>query len=128
MTKRIRLMATHNDFGKWGERKAEEFLVKKGYSICHRNWKTGHRDLDITAITPDGETLAIVEVKTRHNTDMLDAEEAVDWRKMRNLMFAANTYVKRYQVLCNVRFDIITVVGDDDDVSITHIENAFVPR
>ena len=89
MTKRIRLMATHNDFGKWGERKAEEYLVKKGYSICHRNWKTGHRDLDITAITPDGETLAIVEVKTRHNTDMLDAEEAVDWRKMRNLMFGA---------------------------------------
>ncbi len=121
-------MALHNDYGKWGERKAEEYLVKKGYSICHRNWKTGHRDLDITAITPDGMTLAIVEVKSRHSTDIVEAEEAVDWRKMRNLVFAANTYVRRFQVQCEVRFDIITVVGEGDNARITHIENAFVPR
>jgi putative endonuclease len=121
-------MAAHNDLGKWGEQKAAEYLQKKGYSICHRNWRLGHRDLDITAITPDGDTLAIVEVKTRSNVDFAQPEEAVDWRKRRNLAVAANAYVKRYQMQCNVRFDIISiVVAPDGSADIDHMENAFMP-
>lgn len=120
-------MAAHNEYGKWGEQQAVEYLQRKGYTICHRDWKLGHRDLDITALTEDGETLAIIEVKTRRNTDYMQPEEAVDWRKMRSLAIAANAYVQRYQVHTDVRFDIITVVGQDDDVQIEHLENAFIP-
>ena len=120
-------MASHNDYGRWGEQKAAEYLEQKGYCILHRNWRIGRRDLDITAVTEDGQTLAIVEVKTRHNTEMTTPEEAVDWRKMRNLVFAANTYVQRMGIFLGVRFDIITVVGEGDNVQIEHIENAFVP-
>ena len=120
-------MASHNDYGRWGEQKAAEYLEQKGYCILHRNWRTGRRDHDITAVTEDGQTLAIVEVKTRHNTEMTTPEEAVDWRKMRNLVFAANTYVQRMGIFLGVRFDIITVVGEGDNVQIEHIENAFVP-
>jgi putative endonuclease len=32
-------MATHIDFGKLGEQLAEDFLIKKGYTILHRNWR-----------------------------------------------------------------------------------------
>ena len=106
---------------------AEEYLTKKGYSICHRNWKLGHRDLDLTALSPDGDVLVIVEVKTRHDTDYVQPEEAVDWRKMRNLAAAANAYIQRYHVMCDVRFDIITVVGDGQEAQIEHIEDAFSP-
>ena len=120
-------MAAHNEYGKWGEQQAVEYLQSKGYTICHRDWKYGHRDLDITALTDDGETLAIVEVKTRRNTDYMQPEEAVDWRKMRSLAIAANAYVRRYQVNCQVRFDIISVIGQGDDVRIEHLENAFIP-
>ncbi len=120
-------MAAHNDYGKWGEMRAAEYLQQKGYTICHRNWRIGHRDLDLTALTPDGSTLAIVEVKTRHNTDIMMAEEAVDWRKKRNLTTAANAYLRRYPITCDVRFDIITVVGEGDHVQIDHLENAFQP-
>ncbi len=120
-------MAAHNEYGKWGEQQAVEYLQGKGYTICHRDWKYDHRDLDITALTDDGETLAIVEVKTRRNTDYMQPEEAVDWRKMRSLAIAANAYVRRYQVNCQVRFDIISVIGQGDDVRIEHLENAFIP-
>ena len=120
-------MATHNEYGKWGEEQAVLFLQRKGYTICHRDWKYGHRDLDITALTEDGDTLAIVEVKTRRNTDFAQPEESVDWRKIRSLAIAADAYVRRYQVHTPVRFDIITVVGLGDDVRIDHIEEAFVP-
>ncbi len=120
-------MASHNDLGRWGERKAEEYLIRKGYSICHRNWKMGHRDLDLTALSPDGDVLVIVEVKTRRNTEYALPEEAVDWRKVRNLATAANAYIRRYQVMNEVRFDIITVVGDGEEARIDHIEDAFTP-
>ena len=86
-------MATHNNLGKWGEQQAAEYLQHKGYRICHRNWRLGHRDLDITALTPDGDTLVIVEVKTRSHTEYVEPEESVDWRKMRNLAIAANAYI-----------------------------------
>lgn len=120
-------MAAHNNLGKWGEQQAAEYLQRKGYRICHRNWRMGHRDLDITALTPDGGTLAIVEVKTRSHVDYATPEESVDWRKMRNLAVAANAYVRRYQLQCDIRFDVLSVVGDGTRAEIDHIENAFVP-
>ena len=120
-------MAGHNDYGRWGEQKAAEYLQAKGYAICHRNWRIGHRDLDITAMSEDGQTLVIAEVKTRRNTDVADPGTSVDWRKIRNLAIAANAYVRRYNVNMDVRFDLITIVGSGDDAVITHIENAFLP-
>ncbi len=120
-------MAAHNDYGRWGEQKAAEYLQQKGYTIVHRDWKSGRRDLDITALTPDGGTLAIVEVKTRSGTDVTRPEEAVDWRKMRSIALAADAYLRRYQMQCDVRFDIVTVVGNGEDARVDHIENAFVP-
>ena len=118
-------MATHNEIGRWGERLAAEFLQKKGYSICHRNWKLGHRDLDIVALDVEKNMLVVVEVKTRSDNAYTLPEEAVDWRKKRNLTVAANAYVQRYKVDLPVRFDIIAVTLADNNVIINHIENAF---
>ena len=120
-------MAAHNDLGKWGEQQAAEYLQSKGYRVCHRNWRFGHRDLDITALTPDGDTLVIVEVKTRSRNDFSVPEASVDWRKMRNRAVAANAYVRRYQLSCDIRFDIVSVVGDANGADIDHIEHAFMP-
>ena len=118
-------MATHNDLGAWGERVAADYLRGKGYSIRHQNWKIGHRDLDIVAFTPDGQTVVVVEVKTRRNTDYVAPEAAVDWKKVRNLASAANAYLQRYRLDADVRFDIITVVGDGTHADIDHLEDAF---
>lgn len=118
-------MATHNDLGTWGERVAADHLRQKGYSILHQNWKIGHRDLDIVAFSPDHETLVVVEVKTRRNTDFMEPESSVDWKKMRNLAIAANAYLQRYRLDCGVRFDIVTIVGDGIHADIHHIEDAF---
>ena len=61
----LEYMAAHNDLGKWGENCAAEYLQRKGYTIVVRDWKSGHRDIDIVA--KDNETLVFVEVKTRRN-------------------------------------------------------------
>ncbi len=121
-------MAEHNDLGKWGEKIAVDYLHQKGYTIRECDWHYGHRDIDIIAITPDEETLVFVEVKTRTADDLLLPEEAVDAKKIKNLAYAANAYVKFNQVVQTLRFDILTIMRNDDkNPIIDHIEDAFNP-
>lgn len=121
-------MAAHNELGKWGENLAEEYLVRKGYFIRHRNWRLGKRDLDIVALTEDQTTIVFVEVKTRKWDDVIDPEAAVDWKKMKSIGYAANAYIKEFNIDADVRFDVITVVGNDGtEPKVNHIEDAFNP-
>ncbi|MBQ2554487.1 MAG: YraN family protein [Prevotella sp.] len=119
-------MAQHNELGRWGESQAAAFLEGKGYHVLHRDWKSGHRDLDIVAITPDGGTLVVAEVKTRRNTLFAEPSAAVDRRKIRSLTMAAHAYVQQHRVMLPIRFDIITVVAGET-AQIEHIEDAFLP-
>ena len=121
-------MAEHNELGAWGEDEAALYLEDEGYVIIDRDWKIGKRDLDILALSPDGKTLAVVEVKTRSGDEYQQPEEAVDGRKMRNLAIAANAYVKEHQVDKELRFDIIAVVGVGHQVKcLEHLKDAFNP-
>ena len=103
-------MAAHNELGKWGEDCAADYLQRNGYAIVERDWKSGHRDLDIIAQDEDG-TVVFVEVKTRRNRLFGDPEEAVDYRKRHSLQSAINHYVKSHRTSNKVRFDIISIVG-----------------
>lgn len=119
-------MAHHNDFGYWGEDVAAQYLIDKGYTICQRDWKSGHRDIDIVAY--DGEELVFVEVKTRQNKLFCNPEDSVNEAKIDNLIIAAENYVNIYNIDNPTRFDIITVLGDEHDgFTINHIKEAFLP-
>lgn len=116
-------MAAHNELGKWGEDCAADYLQGRGYTIVARDWKSGHRDIDIIAM--DDETIVFVEVKTRRNRVFMEPETAVDYHKRRNLQCAINHYVKYYHVNQDIRFDILTVVGTPDGTApeIDHLKD-----
>lgn len=118
-------MAKHNDLGKSGENAAVTYLEQKGYCIRDRNWRKGHFELDIVAVK-DNE-LIVVEVKTRSNTLFAEPENAVDLPKIKRTVRAADTYIKLFQIDIPVRFDIITIVGDEIHFRVEHIEEAFHP-
>jgi len=119
-------MAEHNELGKWGEEKASEYLANKGFRILERDWRIGHRDIDIIAI--DGDELVFVEVKTRRNNYFMEPELSVNMKKMRSISLAANAYAKMHYVEMPIRFDIVTVLGmKDSNCQINHIDNAFIP-
>ena len=124
-------MAEHNDFGKWGEDYAAEYLRKKGYIIMERDWTFGRskRDIDIICKTSDMTTGVFVEVKARANDDVTSPEDAVDIRKMRHLMVAADEYVKSHDISEELRFDIVTIGGkrNSKQITVNHIEDAFNP-
>lgn len=122
-------MSKHNEVGNWGEKTAVEWLRKRGYTIRECDWRIGHRDIDIIALTEDMRTVVFVEVKTRSSSVMTRPEDAIDRQKIRNIGFAANAYVKMNKIYLDIRFDILTVVGSEDDEHpvIEHWEDAFNP-
>ena len=112
-------MAAHNRLGKEGEDAVAAYLERQGCTILHR------KELDIVAMH-EGE-LVVVEVKTRTNTEYKEPQEAVDWRKVRHIVVAADAYIKHFGIDLPVRFDIVTAVGDRPPFQIEHLENAFYP-
>ena len=108
-------MARHNQLGKTGEERAAEYLISKGYIIRDINWRSGKMELDLVAYRDS--TLVVVEVKTRSSHEFLRPEEAVNLRKIKNIVRATDAYI---------RFDIVTLVGDNDRFEIEHIEDAFL--
>lgn len=121
-------MAQHNELGKWGEDFAEEYLVKKGYSIRERDWHLGKRDIDIIAISEDSRTIVFVEVKTRTQDELMDPTEAVTRQKIKSIGYCANAFIKEFNLDMEIRFDIISIVGDGhSEPKLEHIEDAFNP-
>lgn len=119
-------MSQHNELGKDGEDAAVVYLKSKGYYICDRNWRQGRLELDIVAMLAD--TMVVVEVKTRTNTECASPEEAVTRAKMRHIVQAADAYLCATKMKWrSVRFDIVTLVGCEGQFRIEHIEDAFEP-
>ena len=111
--------------GKLGEAFAAEYLIKKGYQILERNWRSGHKEIDLIAL--ENNTLVITEVKTRKSDEFGDPEIAVGRDKQQMLIRAAEAYVRYKHLDVDIRFDIISIVITDGEPMIEHIEDAFIP-
>jgi putative endonuclease len=119
-------MSVRNETGKTGEAVARKYLEDSGYTILDVNWRFHHYELDIVA--SNGESLAIIEVKTRSANFLIAPELAVDKRKIQRLVTAADAYSRLKKIDMPVRFDVICLIKHGDDYSVyVHIEDAFYP-
>ncbi|MBO7247593.1 MAG: YraN family protein [Bacteroidaceae bacterium] len=117
-------MAKHNELGMTGEAVAVDYLLNNGYEIVDRNWRSGHKEIDI--IAAKNGILVIVEVKTRKNSQYGNPEDAVTGRKIRRIVTATDAYLRLKMIDMQVRFDVITILIKDNSVlSIEHIKDAF---
>ncbi len=110
-------------FGKKGEDLAVEFLEENGYQILERNWHFKHVEVDIIAIYH--EFLVIIEVKTRKGNSYGEPYTFVDNRKQRSLIFAAEHYIFSHHLDLEVRFDIVSILMDQNRTAVEHIKEAF---
>lgn len=115
-------MAIHNDFGKKAEDAAAKYLQQQGYKILCRNYRWQKAEIDIIAIAEN--TLVIVEVKARADNRVIEPHEAVNRKKIKLLVSAADHFLEEFQAI-SARFDIITLLKDREKFSINHIINAF---
>lgn len=116
-------MARQNDMGREGESEARAYLVRHGYDVLHTNWHWHHYELDIIAVKDD--VLVVVEVKTRSEDFLLSPEDAVDAKKIRRIVAAADAYARYFNRDLPVRFDIVTLIKKETGFLIDHIEDAF---
>ncbi|RZM29199.1 MAG: YraN family protein [Pedobacter sp.] len=119
-------MAKHLDLGILGEKLAKEYLLRKGYILLDQNWRHGRAEMDLV-MRQDGKII-FVEVKTRRSSEHGTPDEFVDWKKEKQLEFASQAYIDRVNHQGEIRFDIIAIVFENEDLyQINHIEDAFWP-
>lgn len=118
----------HNQsLGRWGERQAEEHLVKKGYVILDRNVRTSYGEIDL--ITSIGNLLVFVEVKARSSTRYGYPEGGLTLQKRAHLLNAVQAYLQAHPEIENDwRVDVIAVqrYKNGQVPEIIHFENALV--
>ena len=115
--------------GQHGESLAAEHLVRRGYRIIDRNYRTRWGELDIVAY--DGSTLAFCEVKTRRmaagQRDPLESVRPDKRTRIRKM--ASRWLVERSDrpYADELRFDAIGVTFDLSGrlVRLEHLEGAF---
>ena len=115
--------------GQLGEKLAAEHLVRRGFEIVERNYRTRWGELDIVAF--DGRTLAFCEVKSRRVSpgrgspfDALHVPKRAQVRKMAG-SWLIDRVDRPYADV--VRFDAIGVTFSRDGrlIEIEHLEGAF---
>ena len=110
--------------GKEGERIAEGYLKKKGYRLVERNYSCAAGELDLIVL--DRRVVVFVEVKTRTGQTFGSPFEAVEFRKQRKMIQAAQYFLaeKKLQQR-DARFDVVGISSAGRDPMVEHIENAF---
>lgn len=114
------------DTGRHAEKLAAGFLRARGYRIWKTNWRWGKRELDLVAVY--GDTLVIVEVKSMVGNQVNHPSVVVDALKQRNIVLAAEGFIRLFKSKRPTRFDVIAVLYHGDGVEIEHYKNAFTPQ
>lgn len=111
--------------GNLGENLAKDYLLKQGYEILESQWRFKKYEVDI--IAKNHNTLVFVEVKTRKSDTFGAPEEFVNRQKQNFLIAAAENYMSKNKLDLEARFDIISVLGADNNQIVKHLEAAFYP-
>lgn len=110
--------------GNWGEDKAVDYLITKGYEILDRNVRTNYGEIDIVAKI--NNTIIFVEVKTRSSKQFGYPEEAITKNKMTHMIESAQDYLQTHpDIKSDLRIDVIAIrwVNNGDPSEITHFEH-----
>ena len=105
--------------GDRGEKLAAKYLIRNGYEIVEKNYRSPYGEVDI--IAKRGDILAFIEVKTRLTDTYGSPSEAVGSDHKRRYVRAAKSYISAHGCDAVVRFDVIEIYRGE----INHIENAF---
>lgn len=101
------------ELGIFGERVAENHLIKNGFVIVEKNHYGRFGELDLIAM--DKDVLCFIEVRTRQRTDWVEPIESLTRNKCRRLRLSAEAYLVDHDLddqMC--RFDVVSVIVEND--------------
>ena len=117
-------MVTSKDSGNEGEVAAANYLLKQGFTIIGRNFRSKFGEIDI--IAKDGNTFVFVEVKKRISSKFGTPEEAITKRKLNRIIKTIDYYLYRHGLnggANKIRIDVIAISGSERNTSLNHIKN-----
>jgi len=114
------------EIGMEGEEIALKYLLENGYKLLQRNWHFGKYEVDL--IVENDESLVFVEVKFRSTDYFGEPEIFVSNKQKLNLIRAANRYISKFEIDKEARFDIVSILMENGQPSINHIQDAFRPK
>ena len=113
------------EIGRRGEDVALAWLERRGFRLLARNWRGGHKELDLVMESDLG--VHIIEVKTLTAPLVLPPSEKVDTAKQGRLIAAARRFIAERHIDREVQFDIISVVFDGAHTTVEYLPEAFYP-
>jgi len=123
-----KLLADRELLGRWGEKRSQRFLKRKGLKTLIRNFSCKTGEIDLIMVAPD-RTIVFVEVRTRADETFGSAESSITFAKKAKLLRTARYFLATNDIdNRSFRFDVVTIVlGQKGHPKIRHYENAFVP-
>ncbi len=117
-------MATSHELGRTSESLAADYLVARGYSILERNYRVGHKEIDL--IAQRDCVVAFIEVKARAGARFGHPLEAITWSKRREISYVARVWIAAHGRADLVyRFDAVAVLWADREPVIEHVPDAW---
>jgi putative endonuclease len=111
--------------GKSGENLAVDFLKKNGFEILERNYRYGHKEIDI--IGKDKNTIVFIEVKTGRSKNFGSPQEWVNLKKQKSMIEVAQGYILKNDFRdVDFRFDVVAINFERGTRKVEHIKNAFM--
>lgn len=115
---------THNELGLLGEDLATDFLIRSGFNIIERNWRSDHLEIDIIA-----KNLAIthfIEVKTRSLKHIKPFDQYLSFSKLINFQRAVEAYIDQHN--CDLfQLDLIVINYSVNTHTLVFKEELYVP-
>ena len=106
--------------GKLGEKHAEYYLIKQGFSILEKNYRSKFGEIDI--IAKKNNVIHFIEVKTRTTNRFGEPYEAVNKTKINKIIKTAFCYLN-YKATKSIRLDILEVRISNNNFLFNLIEN-----
>ena len=113
-------MTNNKLIGDLGEQLAADFLIKNGYTILERNFRTPYGELDI--IASEDNCIVFIEVKTRSTDRFGTGFDAITPKKQATLLKCAAYYADMHNVDIPMRIDAIEIMLDSKQI--THLKGA----
>ncbi|MGQ0815380.1 MAG: YraN family protein [Gemmatimonadota bacterium] len=116
-----------HELGRRSEELACDYLRARGWAVLERNYRAGHKEIDIIARLE--RTIAFIEVKARSGSTYGHALEAITWTKRNELAHAARAWLQRNaRAGHEYRFDAIAITWRGARHRLEHVENAWRVR
>jgi putative endonuclease len=118
-------MSESHEFGRIAERLAARSLEGHGWTILDRNFRCGHKEIDLVARR--GDTVAFIEVKARASRTFGHPLDAITAHKRREITTVARAWIARHgSAEYSYRFDAIWIIGKPGArIQLDHVPGAW---